>query len=415
MISALGVEEMPMKLSKILLSLAAFILISAFLTEPAWALSQFARKTGLNCQTCHTSFPRLTYFGEQFMRNGYQMPGTEDGDTTKTAIGDNLFIDKLQNLFGLRINITPVAAKAKKLIINGARKTQVGFGNPDWLQLFTGGSLFRNASIFIETEVKGSTIKNNWFRLGAHNFIGEQGVANLYVGKTSPMEWHAISGRLRMSPTKIQVISNYKSSGGSGGIGEDSVALAAAYPSISFYGYTGPILYSATISNGANVKDKNQEKNYYGTLRYDVQDGDFQGSAFTIWGMSGTDTTNSAVAQVKNSFWRASPALNIRYGDLDVIAGYFFGTDDNWTLTSVATKNDFQGGILQTGYMFTPKYYGLLQYDWIDSDDPIANFNMLTASAWYFVRENLKLGLIGRYDFRATKEHEAAISIRAMF
>ena len=48
----------------------------------AWALPAFARKYKTSCVTCHTIFPKLNPFGEQFRRNGYRFPGI-DSDNTK--------------------------------------------------------------------------------------------------------------------------------------------------------------------------------------------------------------------------------------------------------------------------------------------------------------------------------------------
>ena len=48
----------------------------------AWAIPAFARKYKTSCVTCHTIFPKLTPFGEQFRRNGYRFPGI-DSDNTK--------------------------------------------------------------------------------------------------------------------------------------------------------------------------------------------------------------------------------------------------------------------------------------------------------------------------------------------
>jgi hypothetical protein len=48
----------------------------------AHALPIFARKYKTSCVTCHTIFPKLNPFGEQFRRNGYRFPGV-DSDAVK--------------------------------------------------------------------------------------------------------------------------------------------------------------------------------------------------------------------------------------------------------------------------------------------------------------------------------------------
>ncbi len=47
-----------------------------FVATPAHAVPAFARQYGTSCETCHTTFPVLTPFGEAFRRNGFRFPGT---------------------------------------------------------------------------------------------------------------------------------------------------------------------------------------------------------------------------------------------------------------------------------------------------------------------------------------------------
>jgi len=48
----------------------------------AGAVPAFARKYKTSCTTCHTIYPKLNPFGEQFRRNGYRFPGI-DSDMAK--------------------------------------------------------------------------------------------------------------------------------------------------------------------------------------------------------------------------------------------------------------------------------------------------------------------------------------------
>ncbi|MDP2600201.1 MAG: hypothetical protein Q8P84_05640, partial [Deltaproteobacteria bacterium] len=97
--------------------LLALLVFLAVPVKKAEATAQWTRKYKVNCQTCHTAFPRLTYFGEKFQRNGYQMPDTEDGDETgKEEISKNLFIDTVNDFFGVRMSVSPAT-----IVTNGLR------------------------------------------------------------------------------------------------------------------------------------------------------------------------------------------------------------------------------------------------------------------------------------------------------
>lgn len=64
-------------------SVALFLTLCLLLCGPvalyrqAQAMPQFAREYGLPCRACHEHIPKLNATGEQFVANGYRMPGLE--------------------------------------------------------------------------------------------------------------------------------------------------------------------------------------------------------------------------------------------------------------------------------------------------------------------------------------------------
>lgn len=123
--------------------------------ETADAVSQFSRKYKVECSTCHTVFPRLNAFGEEFMFNGFQWPGEKsDGDKVgKEELSDDLFIDQVGNWLGARLSLTAVEYESNGLTKNGEDQNSLNFGNSNWLQFFVAGSIFKDVSIFIRTGV----------------------------------------------------------------------------------------------------------------------------------------------------------------------------------------------------------------------------------------------------------------------
>jgi len=53
---------------------------------PAVAIPVFAHRYGLTCQACHTVVPHLTAFGEQFLANGYRIPGVKPKPAFPVAV-----------------------------------------------------------------------------------------------------------------------------------------------------------------------------------------------------------------------------------------------------------------------------------------------------------------------------------------
>ncbi|MFQ5646868.1 MAG: hypothetical protein ACE5GM_08065 [bacterium] len=437
---------------KVLSTLFVLFALLGLTTVPeAQAVAQFSRKYKLSCSTCHTAFPRLNYYGEQFMQNGYQLPEKEDGsEVGKTKVSDRQVIDQVGNFFGVRLNVDVANVQTKSRTVTRTnnstetdREPEADLGNTHWVGLFVAGSLYKNISLFIETELEDQKAKNQIYRLGFHNLLGQGGLANIRVGKFSMMDWHVASGRLRMISNVKVLATRYNSSDK---LGEDSTNMSSSTQGVSFYGYTHGLTYQAGIFNGkADQTDPNRFKNYSGTLKYQLQDGMLEGSGFSVWGMYGTDTASYATSNIKNDFWRVSPGLNLRLdNNLDIIVAYFMGRDENYDFQADPTgsgqlsDNDMTGWTGQIGYNISPEFYAAVQYDMVEDEKNTQNSQRILPSLSYFIRENIRLSLTADLDLldeesnipqgndylrdnarsklnRYTRKDKYMLNIRAMF
>ena len=86
--------------------LVLIILVGILFPPAANAVPAFARKYDVSCNACHTRQPRLNSFGQRFLENGYQMPGTEDGGTVeKSLFGgplNGVTLDEISNYLAVR-------------------------------------------------------------------------------------------------------------------------------------------------------------------------------------------------------------------------------------------------------------------------------------------------------------------------
>jgi hypothetical protein len=350
------------------------------------------------------------------MRNGFQLPDDEpDGDTEgKDKMSDDLFVDKVGNWLGARLSLTPALYKSNGVTIDGETKDSFNIGNPNWLQLFVAGTIFKNVSIFIEQEFEVGHSKFSWFHLFFTNLADTY--VNFQVGNLSPVDFTPFPDRLRMWG-KSDVL-NVKSSGGKG---ENSVTIRQSRPGIQYYGYKGPLLWFAGIDNGKDFSDLDRQKNYWGGAKLELPGtvkSNFEGSSVGFHYYSGTDTKDSANARIENDFRRYTFSANARYLDkFDVQAAFQIGADDNYALTAVPIETKFQGMTISAAYWTYPLYV-ILQFDQISSDDiPGLEKTMLSPSVWLFARENFKAGIAARFDLSDAelKKHEIALQIRTMF
>ncbi|MBI4209072.1 MAG: hypothetical protein HY538_05125 [Deltaproteobacteria bacterium] len=411
-------------LSLTLIAMGLFI----FWPREASAVSQFSRKYGEPCSTCHNIFPRLNYYGERFLRNGYQSPDDPEGDGDTVgmkALGGEgrLTLGKVENWLGARLNVTPLRIQTNSLDIesNDSKETKLTIGNPDWLQFFVAGSIFKNVSIFIENEFSKDAFKFNWFYLGFHNLVGDY--VNFQVGNVSPVLFASFPNRLPLFPALKNEALRLKASNGTG---EDSVDVTSARPGITYYGEKGPVVWYAGISPGSSGAEKNNFLNYWTGARLEVteaMESAFEGSSVTLHYAWGTDTKNTDTAQKRNDYWRLFPSLNVRYGEnVDIQGGYVYGKDDNVTLAATPVEGKFYGWTLLGAYVKYPWVPGIA---W-DRTVPIDNFNgaelhKITPSLTYQIRENMRLTFYAGFDVLGEKTghtepaHDFLLNFRTMF
>ena len=322
----------------------------------AEAIPAFARKYTLNCAACHTAPPRLNTFGERFLENGYQLPGTEDGGITgKKHLGD-LSLDDFANYTGgrLRGNVlrsqrftqqNPPAAEAGIVHNN----SEIGF--PEIFSLFTAGSLTKNIGFFAELESnleESSTGIERAFM--TFNNLGGTHVANIRVGRIDPSATFSFS-TLRQ---QLEFV------GESMNASTNTVQRAGLFPlaaSAKFYGLRNrsgtaispyaPSLYNAVAETGIEVRgrpfgdwfmyqigllnganetfgDSNKGKDFYGAVRFDyARTANFSASlsGFAYLGNSNA-TVLTGTGQTDVNWHRYGIATHVRYKMFDLYGMY---------------------------------------------------------------------------------------------
>lgn len=396
----------------------------------AEATSQWAKKYKTPCTACHTVFPRLSYYGEKFLLNGYQDPDNAepDGNKMKKRINENLVVDRVSNLLGFRLNVTPIKIEEKKLDLAGDEKSRVTIGDANWIQLFVAGSLFKNVSFFTEMQFDDDNFHFSWWSVGFHN-IGETTALNLKVGNLSPLDYGSHSNRLRIfAPIKNSVY-GIKTANGSG---DDSVSISGSRPAIQYFGYSGPLVWWAGVSPGSKASDVNDKLFTWAGLRMEVtqdRESDFEGSSVTLWAFQGDDgklidaTDSSAAVYRTSTSKRYQLAGNLRYQKIDVQASYVWGDDDDGDLSTAAEdKFEFTGIAVQAAYFIKSKWYPAVSYDRVEQDKgagSVVTTHTITPALSYLVMENFRAGIYATIDLNDEDGHTKAnvyqINLRTMF
>ncbi len=174
------------------------------LVPDAQALPAFARKYEVNCHVCHTRWPRLNVFGERFLENGYQLPGTEDGGLIgKVKLGD-LTLDDVSNYLAFLFSTEGVRHVTLKEDIPGSGD-QTELGTITILRMFAAGTLSENVSFLVDLtsfptapSTSGqSTIPTDDLELGRAyvglNNLGGPDWAHLRVGRIDPSAFFSVA------------------------------------------------------------------------------------------------------------------------------------------------------------------------------------------------------------------------------
>lgn len=423
-------------------ALALLIVFSFAMPSNVGATSQWARKTGLSCNSCHTVFPRLNSFGEEYLKNGYQLMTTYKKDYKEAypIEAGGVLLDEVSNIFGFRLNMTPIALETKSFQEDFGKEktTKLTLGSAVWLQMFVAGSIYKDISFFSELEHSKGSFKFNWFYFNFTNLLSSQ-LLNFQVGNLSPMEFASYPNRLPQLPNLKGEVFLLKSSNGKG---ENSIDMSSARPGIQYYGTQDWATVYFGASPGVSAASVNQYLNFWGgfvlKLPENVLQG-FDGSTVTLHYYTGTDTKYTGVEknadgtpaatqvdQVENTFTRISPQINIRYKDMiDIQAAYVTGTDDNYSLAASPTADFKYSGIaLEAGYMPTEIWHFGLHYDNYSSDDevagkPVLDYQRIVPSVTYIVNQNIRFTVYYEKDLTdkdaSLKVDKTYLNVRVMF
>ena len=213
-----------------------YVLLS---TSTADAIPAFARRYGLTCRTCHAgSHPVLNPFGRAVKENGYQLPigATSPITYLKTRqIAENLTL----------LERVPLTIRTRSI----ARFEQEDADDPNiaapaQFDLLSGGPLSKDVSYFLSFGLFGNdTVQAPTLAFVQFHNIGEEGLANLQIGKFNILDYQFPNHRLfTMSVSPVGTVS----------VGRNPFILDTHHVGVDLYGRprSGPIFYEVALVNG---------------------------------------------------------------------------------------------------------------------------------------------------------------------
>lgn len=370
-------------ISIILIALTIVMIFSQVST----AIPAFGRKYSMSCQTCHSPFPKLKPYGEEFAGNGFVL-SDKDAPRYFVETGD----DQLSLL-----REVPLALRLEGyLTYNNKKSDKLDFSAPYVVKLLSGGAITKDVSYYFyfffgeRGEVAGLEDAFIMF-----NNIFDRDL-DLYVGQFQVSD-PLFKRELRLTFEDYQI---YKATPGlskSNLTYDRGVMLTYGLPTGT--DFTLEVLNGAGLNAANNFKifDNDNYKNVFGRVSQDIVDG-IRIGAFGYFGKE--ELQDNMNRNFTNSFSMWGPDATIKYKDkLELNFQYSERKDDkaDFFFNQKTTRGMF------SELIFTPngdesKWYGVALYNWIDSDIDALDYNAVTLSIGHLLRRNIRLVSEFTYD-----------------
>ena len=403
------------------------------------AVPAFARKYHVNCNTCHTRPPRLNPFGERFLENGYQMPGTEDGGTTgKRKLGD-LTLDDVSQYVAFRLRGNAVRSFGySDSGATGATENRTEMAFPEVFSMFTTGTITSNVGFFVELESnleeEATGVERGFVTF---NNLGKLDLAHLRVGKLDPSAFFSYPtlrqqlelvgdntdattafttptiNRISLTPLAFaaKFYGLFDRAGNPILPFQPSLYNAVAEMGVDVHGrpFGEHFLYQVGILNGANEPfgDSNNPKDWYVMARIDHSPFDLMSASLSGFAYFGNNNAKVATNTADVSWNRYGVAGTIRYHMIDIYGAFTIDRIRDLPSTLEATFDaTATGGTLAADILLTDRLLVSARYDHLDAGGLLSkrtSYSIVGMQVKYYLRSNISLYV--RDDFN-TRQSE---------
>lgn len=403
---------------KSLLLVLVLVFVVCFCVE-AYAIPTFARKYRTSCQTCHSVFPKLTPFGEAFRKNGFMIvegdmayvkeePVSMGAEAYKRVWPDAVWPTTIPGYVPLSLMVI----QRFNWDIDDDNATEFNF--PHELELMFAGTFGEDFTFFAELEAEGDEVAahTNWLMW---NDLFIENLINLKAGFFDIMSNRPYNSHRRLTISRNS-IENYR-------VSDDGFRLRDNQAGIELNGFKNRLAYAVGLVNGTGeMGDDNKRKDPY--YRVDLklfglpfdrsgqepgadlkseknwQDNSIQLGTFGYFGeqdlsettvttttVAGVTTTSTSTSEWSNDYSRLGVDARVLFYNLDVMAGYLWGNDDD--PEGDGEEIDSNAWFVEAQYHLFPWLVPILRYEEIlvdgrdDVEKVIASLNILA-------RANLK-------------------------
>jgi hypothetical protein len=362
----------------IIVLIGALVLLQAAAVE-LQALPAFARKYQLSCKTCHSPFPKLKPYGDEFAANGFVI---KDKDAPR------YFVDTGDDFLSLLRDV-PVAFRLEGFFTyNNSHSKQWDFTSPYVLKFLSGGEITKNISYFFyfffseQGEVAG--IEDAFVMF--NNLFGSD--LDLYVGQFQVSD-PLFKRELRLTFENYEIYSAH--------VGESKVDLTYDRGIMLTYGFPSGTDFSVEVLNGTGIGESNPFRNFdddnYKNLFFRVSQD--VGDSFRVGGFSylGKEEKEG----IGNSLWMLGADATVSTQPFELNLQYVERRDDNpyFGVFDLAPPAEIKtrGGFAELVYRpkgDDSKWYMVGLFNWVDSGLDELDYSSATVHYGRLLRRNIR-------------------------
>jgi hypothetical protein len=369
------------------------LILTTLLASDLFAIPAFARKYRMSCKTCHSPFPTLKAYGDDFAGNGFQLKD-KDAPRYYVETGDE-DLSLLREL--------PVALRFEGYVTYNIRNSdRADFTAPWILKLLSGGAITKDVSYYFyfffseRGEIAGIEdaflMFNDLFNTELDFMIGQYQVSD-------PLFKREL--RLTFDDYMVYIVRP----------GNSNINLAYDRGVMFNYGFDVGTNINLQVLNGTGIGeatlfrafDKDKYKNVFLAISQDIGEY-FRLGASGYYGnelLENPDTQYTA----KNEIWMAGIDASVSAGPLELNLQYVERRDKNPYVLFSSKEIKTRGGLAELIYRpdgDESKWYSVLLYNKVKSDDRDIEWESLALHLGYLVRRNIRL--VGEYSYNINEK-----------
>ena len=376
------------------------IIITAIAASDIFAIPAFARKYNMTCKTCHSPFPKLKAYGDEFAGNGFQL---KDQDAPR------YFVETGDPELSL-IRDLPLALRLEGYVTyNQGNTEQSDFTAPIVFKLLSGGAITKDVAYYVYYILENGEVgklEDAWLMF--NNVAGSE--LDLTLGQFQVCD-PLFKRELRLTRDDYYI---YKVKPG-----YSNVNLTYDRGIMLSYGFESGTDLTLQIVNGSGIGegflggnfDDDKYKNLMGRISQDAGE-HFRIGAMGYYGKEQNELTEGINGSYttyypQNELWMLGGDATITFDPIEINLQYVERNDNNPTflynqanpIPEIATRGAFAEMIYRPNGDDS-KWYAVGLFNWIESEFTDLNYKTLSAHLGYVFRRNIRMIVETNYDLK---------------